>query len=134
MLRATITGMLRRVMVVVLLGCLGLTAGLACGTLFASHQPRNHFTAVCSPFAAKRARNTCSPLHPADGVPGAGTRKAYGYYVGGDRGRVHFLPKIIVSAPSGRVPVGGYVLLGLLAGLSAALGFLLPPRSRLTRM
>jgi len=30
--------------------------------------------------------------------------------------------------------VGGYVLLGLLAGLSAALGFLLPPRSRLTRM
>jgi hypothetical protein len=30
--------------------------------------------------------------------------------------------------------MGGYVLLGLLAGLSAALGFLVPPRSRLTRM
>jgi hypothetical protein len=28
--------------------------------------------------------------------------------------------------------MGGYVLFGLLAGLSAALGFLVPPRSRVT--
>jgi hypothetical protein len=32
----------------------------------------------------------------------------------------------------GRRPMGSYVLFGLLAGLSAALGFLVPPRSRLT--
>jgi hypothetical protein len=45
------------------------------------------------------------------------------------------LPAIVTdSASSGRIPVGGYVLLGLLAGLSAALGFLVPPRSRLARM
>ena len=32
----------------------------------------------------------------------------------------------------GRLPIGSYVLFGLLAGLSAALGFLVPPRSRVT--
>jgi len=36
------------------------------------------------------------------------------------------------SAPSGGLPMGDYVLFGLLAGLSAALGFLVPPRSRVT--
>jgi len=35
-------------------------------------------------------------------------------------------------ATSGRLPMGGCVLFGLLAGLSAALGFLVPPRSRVT--
>ena len=36
------------------------------------------------------------------------------------------------AGASGRLPMGGYVLFGLLAGLSAALGFLVPPRSRVT--
>jgi hypothetical protein len=36
------------------------------------------------------------------------------------------------AAMSGRLPIGGNVLFGLLAGLSTALGFLVPPRSRVT--
>src|SRR6266852_5741609 len=36
--RSTMTGVLNRVMVVVLLGCVGLTAGLAFGTLFSGNQ------------------------------------------------------------------------------------------------
>jgi hypothetical protein len=36
--RRPLTGVLNRVMVVVLLGCVGLTAGLAFGTLFSSNQ------------------------------------------------------------------------------------------------
>jgi len=36
------------------------------------------------------------------------------------------------ATTSDRLPMGGYVLFGLLAGLSAALGFLVPPRSRVT--
>ena len=36
------------------------------------------------------------------------------------------------AATSGRLPIGGYVLFGFVAGLSAALGFLVPPVSRLS--
>ncbi len=36
------TRVLNRVMVVVLLGCVGLTAGLAFGTLFSSHESFSH--------------------------------------------------------------------------------------------
>jgi hypothetical protein len=36
------------------------------------------------------------------------------------------------AGASGRLPMGAYVLFGLLAGLSAALGFLVPPRSSVT--
>jgi hypothetical protein len=74
-------------MVVVLLGCLGLTAGVTLGTLF----PAESFITF----------TTTSGGH--------GTLIYRG------------------------LPMGGYVLLGLLAGWSAALGFLVPPRSRLTR-
>jgi hypothetical protein len=38
------------------------------------------------------------------------------------------------GAPSGRLPMGDYVLFGLLAGLSAAVGFVVPPKSSLTAM
>jgi hypothetical protein len=41
--------------------------------------------------------------------------------------------KTMVHGMSVRVPSGRYALLCLLAGLSAALGFLVPPRSRLTK-
>jgi hypothetical protein len=34
------------------------------------------------------------------------------------------------AAGAGQLPIGDYVLFGLLAGLSAALGFLVPPRLR----
>jgi hypothetical protein len=37
MYRRTLTGVLNRVMVVVLLGCVGLTVGLAFGALFPSY-------------------------------------------------------------------------------------------------
>jgi hypothetical protein len=73
-------------MVVVLLGCVGLTAGVTLGTLFPSTEIITFTT----------SSGTGTLIH---------------------RG----------------LPMGGYVLLGLLAGLSAALGFLVPPRSRLTR-
>jgi hypothetical protein len=79
--------MLRRVMLVVLLGCLGLTAGVTLGTLFPSTEIITFTTTS-----------------------------------GSDGRLIH----------SG-VPMGGYVLLGLLAGVSAAVGLLVPPRSRLTR-
>jgi hypothetical protein len=136
--------MLKKVMVVVLLGCVGLTAGLAFGTWwFSSHQPRAQFSAL-------RVQNTCqndwrlySPSdlvpnirghHPPPGVPGAGTRKPSEHHLAhGGRCLVQ-LPAMPItgSAPSSRLPLGGYVLFGLLAGLSAALGFLMPPRSSVT--
>jgi hypothetical protein len=86
--------MLKRVMVVVLLGCVGLTAGVALGTLFPSQ--------VIHTSATNTTCLWCPQLPPS---------------------------RLIHSG----LPMGGYVLLGLLAGLSAAVGFLVPPRSRLTK-
>jgi len=79
--------MLKRAMVLVLLGCVGLTASVTLGTLFPS--------SVTITFTT--------------------TNSSHG--------------RLIHTG----VPMDGYVLLGLLAGLSAALGFVVPPRSRLTR-
>lgn len=89
------TGVLNRVMIAVMLGCVGLTAGLAYGTLF----PRRdvvHFLPLIK-------SNPGGPMH------------------------LH-LPW---NAPAAGLPLYGYILFGLLAGLSAALGFLVPPTSRL---
>src|SRR5262249_46298449 len=88
-----IEGVLKRVMVVMLLGCVGLTAGVALGTLFSGHE----------------VMHTGVPLN----------------YFGVPMGHVH-------PGTVGGPPIGGYVLLGLLAGLSAALGFLVPRKSRVT--
>ena len=126
-------------MVVVLLGCVGLTAGLACGTLFSGHQVRNisvplhsvpaqsshfrlpvvHFGPCAQP--ARISQNVpvnlratvslSSPLQLMRGSP------------------VHLIRHFTAAG----LTLYGCVLLGLLAGLSAALGFLVPPRSSLTR-
>src|SRR5262245_54500214 len=119
-------------MVVVLLGCAGATAGLAFGTWsLSSDQPRVHFRAVLLPV-----ENSCDShwrLRLAPDVPGLGMGKHDKVHVGG---KCRTIPPAIItpgSVASGRRSIGSYILLGLLAGLSAALGFLVPPRSRLTR-
>ena len=136
--RRTLRGMLKKVMVVVLFGCVGMTAGLAFGTWwFSSHQPRTYFSVVF------QVQNTCHKhqrLPP--GVPGArAVRQPAEHHLAHGGGcfshvrppSVHQLPAMITeSAAPGRLPLDGYVLLGLLAGLSAALGFLVPPKSPVT--
>jgi hypothetical protein len=132
--------MLGRVMVVVLLGCVGLTAGVALGTLASG----NEVTAPAVLYLRISCHHSASHLllpsirvhhkHWTGSAVGPCPRVAHVRAPDGGRPRgVHFLPKIIESAPSGRLSMGSYVLLGLLAGLSAALGFLVPPRSHLTR-
>ncbi len=113
-------------MVVVLLGCVGLTAGVAFGTLFSSNQSRASIvlpavrTAVVPAF-----RTSCHQswhLNSApDPVANIGVHQT------------HVSPpahgeRLRHGAPSGGLPMGSYVLFGLLAGLSAALGFLVPPK------
>ena len=127
--------MLKRVMVVVLLGCVGLTAGVAFGTLFSSNN-------ISRPFTMARSWN--GPTSAAKPFPSAlmpfrsnchGALRYQSTPVQLPKITVHHLHPGSLSgvAPSAPLPMGGYVLLGLLAGLSAALGFLVPPRSRLTR-
>jgi hypothetical protein len=58
------------------------------------------------------------------GEPGRGQ-----YLMGAGTGRKF---NVMWHGTAGRLRPGGDVLLGLLAGLSAALGFLVPPRSRMT--
>jgi hypothetical protein len=102
-------------MVVVLLGCVGLTAGVTLGTLYPS--------SVISSFTAVNTTCLSDWSHGHRPVTiGLGRMP--------DIGCPSFPSRLIHRG----VPMGGYVLLGLLAGLSAALGFLVPPRSRLTRM
>jgi len=218
-------GMLNRVMVVVLLGCVGLTAGLAYGTLFSSNQSFTHSCRStwklwgnrsqpgggpqpwCSPTNTSRTSLGVTVVLPAktfhaDFIPApelvrwhprlhpgvrevahgervieltpTGFRPALCSSCSSDRRAVckvarrhcddytaHWLAlrkavkccllgqggrwykMIWRGAPpagfwwpgaSGRLPIGGYVLVGLLAGLSAALGFLVPPRSRMSAM
>jgi len=132
--------MLKRVMVVVLLGCVGLTAGLAFGTLFTGHEVRNisvptHVVPAQSshvrlpmlrvgpcaqparfsqnvPVNLRASVSLSSPVHLIRGSP------------------VHLIRHFTAAG----LTLDGYVLLGLLAGLSAAVGFLVPPRSSLTAM
>jgi hypothetical protein len=214
--RSTLTGVLNRVMVVVLLGCVGLTAGLAYGTLFSSNQlatslfpghgpvtslgitvvepPKSSFTFPArfrpapdlvsitrmahfpgvrvvargervielspKPFSPEGRWNVCvTNRRYCDDYTAhwlALRRAAQMYVVGAGIGRAFKViwhgtdaPGHGTDAPGcGRhtcggtarlVPMGSYVgpmgscvLFGLLAGLSAALRFLVPPRSRLT--
>ncbi len=116
-------------MVVVLLGCVGLTAGLACGTLFSGHEVRNISVHLLFPAQSSHVRlpslrvGPCAqPARVSQNLP------------------VSWSPAIRLSSPVRLIrhvtvaglPLYGYVLFGLLAGLSAALGFLVPPRSRVT--
>jgi hypothetical protein len=215
--RRPVKGALDRVMVIVLLGCVGPTAGLAFGTLFAANQsvlslfpghgpatslgvtivepPKSSFTfpARFSPAPAL-VRLTREAHHPGVRAVALGERvvelstkpmspegrsfvcmarrrycddytadwlalrKAVQLYVmGAGSGRAFQVIWHGIDAPGGGVDAPGcgrhtcggvaglpggsyvtgssmtsYVLFGLLAGLSVALGFLVPPRSRLT--
>jgi hypothetical protein len=113
-------------MVVVLLGCVGLTAGVAFGTLFSGNQ-----STVSIPSIQPPAQSSC---HQDWRWPEAAPRGPHHHPVASSSFRcvVQLPVRISDGAPSGRLPMGGYVLFGLLGGLSAALGFLVPPRSRVT--
>jgi hypothetical protein len=135
-----IEGMLRRVMVVVLLGCVGLTAGVAFGTVFSSNGIKASIPSIVLP-AKGNCYNDWHPLasdvapnigvhHTFVKAPGLGGCVVHQMAPGIINDSAHFLP-LRISSPSDGLPMGGYVLLGLIAGLSAALGFLVPPRSRL---
>ena len=162
--RSTFTGVLTRVMVVVLLGCVGLTAGLAYGTLFSSNEIGAIGATIVVPAESSYtfpSRYSSAPdlvrimrgLHGGVRVVAHGDRvlelsangslsdakKAAGLRPVSLRYAVNMvllgvgrMPKVIWHGTAGRLPLGGYVLVGLLAGLSAALGFLVPPTSRAT--
>ncbi|MGN6678113.1 MAG: hypothetical protein ACTHKL_10015 [Streptosporangiaceae bacterium] len=202
------TGAFDRVMIVVLLGCVGLTAGLAFGTLFAGNQsarslfpghgptrnlgvtfvlpPKSSYTfpARFSP-APELVKLTREAHHPGVRAVAHGERvivlspKPLGhwgrsfvcmehrrycddytahwlalrkaallYVMGAGTGRTFKLTWHGTDTPgcglqtcggtawlSGasyvvRRPIGGYVVFGMLAGLSAAVGFLVPSGSR----
>src|SRR5262245_4408967 len=207
--RPALTGALDRVMVVVLLGCVGLTAGLAFGTWFSSHESLSHSCRTgsgpqpwCSPTDSSRTNLSVTVVMPPKSTyrfparirpawqevrlfrgdhPGVrevahgervveftptglspsdrffvcmidrrhcddytahwlAMRKAVQGPWLGSGGReymviwhgappVGFLWAGASAGTSARLRVG-YALFGLLAGLSAALGFLVPPGSR----
>jgi hypothetical protein len=123
-------------MVVVLLACVGLTAGVAFGTLFSGNGSKASIVhSIVHPPAVRTTvpptvRFSCHQswrLNPAsDPVANVGVHDTH-------RGPTHG-ERLRHGPPSGRLPMGGYILFGLLAGLSAALGFLVPPKSSLTAM
>ena len=130
MFGVTISGMLRRVMVVVLLGCVGLTAGVALGTVFFGHE----VPSISVPAHLLLPQSNCHQdwRWPPDL---AAHRSPHHHLASSSSFRCHVKSPAIItySAPSARLPLRDYVLFGLLAGLSAALGFLVPPRSLLNR-
>jgi hypothetical protein len=159
-------------MIVVLLGCVGLTAGLAFGTLLPSYrvigQPVNVTAGLLlpahSPYSGSELEFMTRDDHPGVRVVAYGghcrgcrwLKRHIGFSAFGSLGdaerAVHLAVREAIAANDGkveqtwggalRVPrsghnltghsLTGYVLFGLLAGLSAALGFLVPPRSRVT--
>jgi len=159
--------MLRRVMVVVLLGCLGLTSGVTLGTLFPSydgaryHVPAGLLLPANSPHSASELVIMTRDNHPGVRVIAFGghcqgcrwLKRHIGFDATGSLSTteqaVDLAIREVIAANDGKVErtwpgeifrlpprhygLSGYVLLGLLAGLSAALGFLVPPRSRMTR-
>jgi hypothetical protein len=205
--RRTLTGVPNRVMVVVLLGCVGLIAGLAFGTLISSHESLSHSCRSgsgpqpwCNPTNTSRTSLGVTVVMPPKSSytfpvrfrsapdlvrlfrgdhPGVrevahgervielsptglspsdrwlvcmidrrhcndytahwlAMRKVVQGPLLGNGGRPykvtwHGAPPVGFSsaATSAGFPWGDYVLIGLLAGLSAALGFLVPPKSRL---
>jgi hypothetical protein len=147
--------MLKRIAIMALLGTLGLAVGYA-STWLGGHRyyigttlwlPRN------SPHSAKDLVVMTSGHHPgaqvrADGqevnIEATGTilgadhamRVAYKEVVAANDRKFRFLPYYAHFADQLELTWGDPVhrgLVGLLAGISAALGFLVPPRSRLVR-
>jgi hypothetical protein len=110
-------------MVVVLLGCVGLTAGVAFGTVFSGNEAR---PSIVLPVQGSCHQDWYYYYSPSD------LRADPRPYHPAVRCLFQLPVRISDSAGSGRLPMSDYVLSGLLAGLSAALGFLVPPRSRAT--
>ena len=182
--RSTLTGVLKRVAVVVLLGLVGLTAGVAYGTLFSSNEfgativlpAESSYTFPSRYDSAPDLMREMRGLHPGVHLVAHGGSVIDLSVTGSvsDKSRARgFSDKDLVCAfwnerhrPSvcdddtarrlalhrsvsmvmldqapgrkfkvmwhgtaGRLPYG---LFGLLAGMSAALGFLVPPRSSVT--
>ncbi len=119
--------MLHRIMVVVLFGCVGLTAGLACGTLFSGHQVRN----ISVPAHVVGAQSSHVRL-PVLRVGLCAQHARISQNVPVNLSSVSLSPplRLMRHVTVAGLTLYGYVLYGLLAGLGAALGFLVPPRSR----
>jgi|SRR5215467_14977138 len=135
-------------MVVVLLGCVGLTAGLAVGTLFASSEFRVTFAVPAHTLSAADLVSMERGHHPGVHLVARGQRVIElwtthhpidVYEDWSSLCMATLSPKASPGGPACAIPVHpsdprrplrDYVLLGLLAGLSAAAGFLMPPSSR----
>jgi hypothetical protein len=125
--REYIEGVLQRVMIVVLLGCVGLTAGVAFGTVFSSPQIS---VSIMLPVQ-NRCHQDWRSYSPSDlAFPRGPHHPVMRRLTPG--GSCLLKSPAVITQPSGGLPMGGYVLFGLVAGLSAALGFLVPPRSSVT--
>jgi hypothetical protein len=156
----------KRIVVVVLLGCVGLTAGVVFGTLFPSYDvtrydvPAGLLLPANSPHSASELVIMTRDDHPGVRVIAYGgrcqgcrwLRRHIGFDATGSLGSteraVHLAIREVIAVNDGKVDrtwpgeilrlpprrygLSGYGLIGLLAGISAALGFLVPPRSRLT--
>lgn len=140
--------MLKKVMAVVLLGFLGLTAGVAFGVLFPSYEIADALELPAhSPHSASDVVIMTQDDHPGVRVVAYGGRliefSATGSLRATERA-VNLAIREVIAANNGKVkrrmfhgmtlqlPLSGYGLKGLLAGLGTALGFLVPPRSRVT--
>ena len=158
------TGMLQRVMVVVLFGCVGLAAGVAVTTfgprsyivgwafLLPRHSDGLRLAAIARSQHVQGVRVKFRLSRGGGGeldVLGHGSRdgatRAANAVATQVLRAIKRMPSVwqrflayrnVPAAHALARPQGNAVLtgaLGLLAGLSAALGFLVPPRSRLTR-
>ena len=143
--RSTFGARLTKVMAVVLLGFLGLTAGIAVGVLFPRYEVGGGLRLPAhSPHSAPDLVNMTRNDHPGVSVVAYGERNI-GFSTtdsisSADRA-VNLAYKELVAANDGKIkrvfyglaaPLGPDAdgLKGLLAGLGTALGFLVPPRSR----
>ena len=146
-----VEGVLKRVMVAVLLvvplAFVGLFAGFELDMFFPSNYNVGDALVLPaqSPHSASDLARMTRDDHP--GVLVVAGRRSISFSATGSLGdanrAVALANRAVIAANNGkiktilhgtsvRVPSGRYVLLCLLAGLSAALGFLVPPRSRVT--
>ncbi len=138
--------MLKKVMAVMLLGFLGLTAGVAVGVLFPRYEVGDVLLLPAhSPHSASELVIMTQDGHPGVRVVAYFARhidfSATGSLASAERA-VNQASKKIIAANDGKVKrmspgyavqlgLAGYGLKGLLAGLGTALGFLMPSRSRM---
>src|SRR5215475_13494197 len=134
-------------MIVMLLGCAGLTGGLAFGTLFSNGEFRMAFVVPAHTLSASDLVSVEQGHHPGVHLVAHGrrvielwtTHHPIDVYEDWSTLCIATLsPKASPGGPACAIPVHpsdprrplrAYVLLGLLAGLSAAAGFLMPPSS-----